>query len=101
METVITISLGVALLTWGPLALEFAIALGLVLDQRARSRLLVLGIGFHAGIAVVIGLVSFAIAMCAALILFLPPTRPASAVRGPPPLRLFTLRCGAWPRCAS
>src|SRR5207302_1240388 len=91
MEPVITSSLGVALLPWGPLALEFAIALGLVLDQRARSRLLVLGIGFHAGIAVMIGLVSFAIAMWAALILFLRPMRQEFNVRGLAPLRIFRL----------
>jgi len=91
IEPVITSSLGVALLTWGPLALEFAIALGLVLDQRARSRLLVLGIGFHAGIAVMIGLVSFAIAMWGALILFLRPMRQEFDVRGLAPLRIFRL----------
>lgn len=91
IEPVITSSPGVALLTWGPLALEFAIALGLVLDQRARSRLLVLGIGFHAGIAVMIGLVSFAIAMWAALILFLRPMRQEFDVRGLAPLRIFRL----------
>src|SRR5207302_7549014 len=101
MEPVITSSLGVALLTWGPLALEFAIALGLVLDQRARSRLLVLGIGFHAGIAVMIGLVSFAIAMWAALILFLRPMRQEFDVRGLAPLRIFRLRFGEWPRRGS
>jgi antimicrobial peptide system SdpB family protein len=73
LEPVIASPLGVALLTWGPVALELAIALGLVLDARSRRRLLPGGIAFHAGIAVMIGLVSFAVAMCAALILFLRP----------------------------
>src|SRR5438445_7830956 len=101
IEPSITSSLGVALLTWGPLALEFAIALGLVLDQRARSRLLVLGVGFHAGIAVMIGLVSCAIATWAGPILLLRPMRQECGVRIRAPLRIFRPRFGEWPRRGS
>jgi len=92
LEPVVTSSIGVALLTWGPLALEFAIALGLVLNGRARARLLVLGIAFHAGIALMIGLVSFAIAMWAALILFLRPMPEEFNLRGLAPFRIVALR---------
>ena len=70
---------GVAMLTWGPLALEGALALALLLPPRARRLLLPAGIGFHVVIAVMMGLVSFALAMIAGLILYLRPAdRPFS-----------------------
>src|SRR5207302_185206 len=43
----------------------------------------------------------FAIAMCAALILFLRPMRQEFDVRGRAPLRIFRLRFGEWPRRGS
>jgi antimicrobial peptide system SdpB family protein len=63
----------VAALTWGTIALEFALAVGLFLPKRRWKPLLVGGLTLHAGIAVLMGLSSFALAMFAALILFLRP----------------------------
>ena len=63
----------VVAVTWGTIVLEFALALGLVVSPRARPYLLVFGISLHAAIGVVIGLTSFALAMIAALILYLHP----------------------------
>ncbi len=56
-----------------PILLEVLLFTGLVMDKRYRKPLLVAGIAFHAGIAIVQGLGSFAIAMCGALILYLYP----------------------------
>jgi antimicrobial peptide system SdpB family protein len=67
----------VALLTWAVLALEIALAACLLLPQAVKSRLLVLGILFHLGILVMQGIASFALAMIAALILYLMPHQPA------------------------
>ncbi|MFD8212957.1 sporulation-delaying protein SdpB family protein [Streptomyces sp. NPDC059697] len=65
--------LGVAAMTWGPLVLEIALAAALLMPQRVRWMLLPAGILFHLGIAVVMGLWSFAIAMWAGLLLLLSP----------------------------
>jgi sporulation delaying protein B len=75
----------VALMTWGPVALEFCLAVALVLDKRHWRYLLLAGVGFHIGIALLMGLVSFALAMCAALVLYL---RPMERPFGPFSLRL-------------
>jgi antimicrobial peptide system SdpB family protein len=64
---------GAALMTWGPIALELALALSLLMAVRARRTLLVLGILFHLAIAAMMGLVSFGLSMVAALILLLRP----------------------------
>jgi antimicrobial peptide system SdpB family protein len=63
----------VVAMTWGPIALEVALAAALLLSGRARAVLLVLAITFHAFIALFFNLASFATAMTAALILFLRP----------------------------
>jgi len=63
----------VVLLTWGALALEALLFMGLLIDRRHRPALLVAGILFHAGIALVHGLITFGLAMTAALILYLRP----------------------------
>ncbi|MBT2544839.1 hypothetical protein J7E99_30065 [Streptomyces sp. ISL-44] len=65
--------LGVAALTWGPLVLEIVLAAALLLPQKVRWALLPAGILFHLGIAVVMGLWSFAFAMWAGLLLLLAP----------------------------
>lgn len=65
--------ISVTMITWGALVLEIFLFTGLVMDPRHRRKLLVLGLMFHAGIALVHGLVSFALAMCGALILYLRP----------------------------
>jgi antimicrobial peptide system SdpB family protein len=63
----------VTALTWGSMALEFALAWGLFAPKRRWRPLLLGGLALHAGIAVFMGLASFALAMFAALILFLRP----------------------------
>lgn len=60
-------------LTWLPLAIEFALALGPLLRQRVRWLLLPLGAGLHLSIAAVMGLWSFSLVMVAACILLLTP----------------------------
>lgn len=62
-----------AVLTWGPLVIEFALVLSLLLPPRRRLWLLPAGILLHLGIAVTMGLWSFALAMCGAVILLVVP----------------------------
>ena len=64
-------------MTWGALGVELALFLGLVMDRRYRPALMVAGVIFHAGIAIVHGLVTFALVMIASLVLYL---RPAEQV---------------------
>ncbi|MFE7933361.1 sporulation-delaying protein SdpB family protein [Streptomyces sp. NPDC057456] len=64
---------GVAAMTWGPLVLELALAAALLMPQKVRWALLPAGVLFHLCIAVVMGLWSFALAMCAGLLLLLTP----------------------------
>jgi antimicrobial peptide system SdpB family protein len=61
------------LMTWGAIVLEVSLALGLVLPRKKWRVLLVIGLVFHVLIALVFDLGSFALAMMAALILFLRP----------------------------
>src|SRR5882724_6027801 len=63
----------VILMTWGAITLEVALALGLVLPRKRWPVLLAIGLVFHVLIALVFDLGSFALAMMAALILFLRP----------------------------
>lgn len=64
---------GVTLLTWGSVAVEFSLVLGLVAGRRARPYLLVGGLLLHASIALLMGLGSFALAMAGCLVLYLRP----------------------------
>jgi len=64
----------VAGITWGALGLEFLLVAGIVMERAYRPWLLAAGMGFHAAIVVVHGLPTFALAMWAALILYLRPT---------------------------
>lgn len=75
MQTIVMSSIGVVLVTWAVLMLELALALALAFPVSVRKVLLVLGIGFHAAIAVAMGLLSFALAMIAALLIYLAPPR--------------------------
>jgi antimicrobial peptide system SdpB family protein len=59
--------------TWGTIALELALCLGLVAPRFVRSRLLVVGVLFHVMIAGLFGLLSFGFAMAGALVMFLRP----------------------------
>jgi antimicrobial peptide system SdpB family protein len=59
--------------TWGVIALEFALFAGLLAERRYRPILLAAGLSLHLAIAVMHGLISFSLAMAGALILFLRP----------------------------
>ncbi len=59
--------------TWGVMLFEVFLAVALVLPKRRWAPILMAGLAFHVGIAVVHGLVSFGIAMCALLVLYLRP----------------------------
>lgn len=63
----------VAPVTWAVVLLEIALATALVMPKRAWKFLLVAGIAFHVAIGLTMGLITFGIAMCAALILYLRP----------------------------
>ncbi|WP_343923221.1 sporulation-delaying protein SdpB family protein [Rhodoglobus aureus] len=63
----------VASVTWGTLMLEFLLGISLFLPQRTKYVLLPLGVAFHLGIAVTMGLWTFAFAMWGALLLSLWP----------------------------
>jgi len=67
-------SLLVVPLTWGVLVLELVLASALVAPLRFRARLLPVALLFHAGIAVIHGMPSFALAMIGGLVLYLRPT---------------------------
>ena len=64
-------SVTITLLTWGPLLVELVLFSALFIDRKWWPYLLKLGIIFHAVIAITIGLISFGLAMTAALILYL------------------------------
>jgi antimicrobial peptide system SdpB family protein len=66
-------SVAVAAITWGSLGLELALAVAILLRPPARRVLLAMGLIFHEMIALSMGLVSFDIAMSAALLLYLLP----------------------------
>ncbi|WP_158627411.1 sporulation-delaying protein SdpB family protein [Corallococcus sp. AB045] len=79
----------ITLMTWGSLLLEMMLFAGVLATRRARAVLLVLGISFHAAIALVHGLLGFALVMFGALILFLRPVDmpfalPRLALKWPP-----------------
>ena len=85
LDWILAAPLGVVLLTWGPLALEFALATALLLPAGPRAALLRLGIAFHLSIAVFMGISTFAVAMIAALVLYL--RAPSEVLEIPAPLR--------------
>jgi antimicrobial peptide system SdpB family protein len=64
---------GVALMTWGAVALEISIGLALLLPRQIRPLLLASGLLFHDVIALSMGLISFDCAMSAALLIYLLP----------------------------
>lgn len=65
-------SIGTVAASWGPILLEFSLALaGLFGTKWVRHRLFFAGLIFHAGIAVLMGLGSFGMTMMGALVLLL------------------------------
>lgn len=73
LEPLLLSAIVLPLTTWGVLALEFALAAGLIAARAWRPWLLACGVALHAGIILVHGLVSFGAVMFAALILYLWP----------------------------
>lgn len=69
----------VTVFTWSIIVLEFLLFSGLLANRKVKPWLLGAGLIFHAGIAVIHGLTSFALAMSGALILFLRPAEQAFA----------------------
>jgi antimicrobial peptide system SdpB family protein len=74
LRPILVSPVGVAALTWGSLMLEYFLSAALVMSKRHWRPMLYAGLSLHAGIIVVHGLLSFAVAMFAALILFLRPS---------------------------
>lgn len=64
---------GVTAVTWGAIVIEFTLAAGLVAGAPMRKVLFWVGILFHLGIAVALGLATFGVTMAGALVLFLWP----------------------------
>jgi antimicrobial peptide system SdpB family protein len=64
---------GVSLLTWSSIAIEFALAVAILLRPPAKRLLLWGGLLFHDLIALTMGLISFDMAMSGALLLYLLP----------------------------
>lgn len=67
------LSPAIAVVTWGVLALELALAMGLWVRPERRKYLLWGGLALHGSILFLHGLVSFVLIMFAALVLFLRP----------------------------
>jgi len=73
MEWLMAQPVPVAAATWGTLLLEFALGISIFLPTRASRILLPFGVALHLGIAITMGLWSFAFTMWAALLLLLWP----------------------------
>ena len=72
-SAVTSTAIGVAATTWGPIALEIALGVALLLPARLRPFLLASGLLFHDLITLTMGLISFDCAMTGALLLYLLP----------------------------
>lgn len=66
---------GSCLLTWGSLALEFILAIGLLFNETTRRQLFKVAVLFHLLIFIFMGLGSFFFAMTGALVLYLYPLK--------------------------
>ncbi len=83
------------LLTWGTLALEFALGVSMLLPQRVRLNVLLpAGLLLHGAILFVMGIASFSLAMCGALLILLIPARSSWSVLAD---RWYTRRPGTRP----
>jgi antimicrobial peptide system SdpB family protein len=67
-------------LTWSVLLIELSLGLAIFWPQRVRSKVFWLGIALHTGIALCMGLVSFALIMFGALVLALRPIEERTAI---------------------
>jgi antimicrobial peptide system SdpB family protein len=93
----IVTSRAVALFTWGAVIFEFALFMALVMPKKRWRVMLVLGIAFHGAIAVTMGLISFGMAMTAALVLYLRPVENEFALSLKAPA-LLVRRARGWLR---
>jgi antimicrobial peptide system SdpB family protein len=73
LRPVLDAAVGVRLLTWAVIVIEFGLFLTLLIPGRIRIYWLTPGVLLHAGIAVCMGLISFSLAMIGCLVLFLIP----------------------------
>jgi antimicrobial peptide system SdpB family protein len=73
LQPILLSAVGVTLLTWSVLVLEYCLSAALFMPKKLRGLFLWLGIGLHAAILLIHGLVSFSTVMFAALILYLRP----------------------------
>jgi antimicrobial peptide system SdpB family protein len=99
LDLIVAGPVGVALLTWGSVALEFGLAVAILVRPPVKRWLLVAGLAFHALIALTMGLASFGLAMAGALLLYLLPI--GHQVRFPAVRPLWTYRGQAARREAS
>ncbi|TGE29608.1 sporulation-delaying protein SdpB family protein [Hymenobacter metallicola] len=82
LATSLTNAYVVTSLTWGTMAFEILLFGALFMAPANRKKLLWLAVGFHLGIALIFGLVSFFLAMCGGLVLYLIPVQtPYPALR--------------------
>ncbi|MBK8567074.1 MAG: hypothetical protein IPN76_28035 [Saprospiraceae bacterium] len=63
----------VAFATWGTIVFELILFMAIMMKPKQQKILLLLGIGFHFGIVLLFGLVSFFFSMAAALVIYLGP----------------------------
>jgi antimicrobial peptide system SdpB family protein len=63
----------VAAITWGALAAEFTLVAGLLVPRRWWKPLFWLGVAFHVGIGLFLGIFSFSLTMIGALVVYLRP----------------------------
>ncbi len=73
LTPLVTHGITVALMSWGAILIEIILFMALVMPKKAWGYVLVIGIMFHIMIALIHGLISFSLAMVAALILYLRP----------------------------
>ncbi|GAA2878614.1 membrane protein [Streptosporangium fragile] len=73
LQPILLNPVGVTAMTWGPLIIEFGIALGMIARRPVRPYLLASGLLFHLMIGLLMGLGSFMFAMFGCLILHLRP----------------------------
>ena len=81
LDPVLFSPVGVCAISWGTLVLEYLLSAALFMPKRYWKPLLVAALALHAGIIVVHGLMSFALAMFAALIVYLRPMEERFSVR--------------------
>ena len=86
----------VTLFTWSVMLFEVGLAMALVMNRRWWPAFLWTGLVFHLGIGIVHGLVSFGLAMTAALLLYLRPVDQEFSLRSTTAHRAFADRVRGW-----